>query len=224
MTPLQIDFGQHPLSLKEMAEQSIKKAIFEGQLEPETSYSDMQLAKTLGISKTPVREALIELASKGLLIHEARKGFKIRQLSQKGVKDLFHYRTVLELSILDMVIPQITDEEIDQLHEILSKNKFHLEQDSEFKQSIIADRHFHMNLVELSCNPFFKKAIEQVRDLCDLAGTWSLINVGRKYEAQKEHEKILDMIKLRDVEATKNKMEEHLSITCNTIIKTLERI
>lgn len=222
MNTLQINFGQQPLSLKEMAVRSIKNAIFEGQLESEKIYSDLHLATTLGISKTPVREALIELASNELLIHEPRKGFRIRRLSKKDVIDLFNYRIVLELSIIEMVVPEITDEGQQQLDTILSNNKSKLEQDSNYSQSIIADRHFHTKLAELSDNPFFKKAVLQVRDLCDLAGTWSLINVGRKYEAQEEHEAILEMIRLRDVEGTKNKMEEHLSITCKKTIDTIQ--
>lgn len=222
MNTLEINFGQHPSSLKEMAVRSIKNAIFEGQLKPETTYSDLHLANTLGISKTPVREALIELASNELLVHEPRKGFKIRLLSQKDVINLFDYRKVLELSIINTVVPIITDEGQQQLNNILAENKNHLNLDSEYNQSILADRLFHLKLAELSDNPFFTKAIKQVRDLCDLAGTWSLKNVDRKYEAQNEHENILEMIMLRDVEGAKEKMEDHLSITCGKIIEKLQ--
>lgn len=222
MNTLQINFGQQPLSLKEMAVRSIKNAIFEGQLEPETIYSDLHLANILGISKTPVREALIELASNDLLVHEPRKGFKIRLISQKDVINLFDYRMVLELSIINIVVPKITDKGQHKLDNILAENKNRLEQDSEYNQSITADRLFHLTLAELSDNPFFMKAIKQVRDLCDLAGTWSLINVERKYEAQNEHERILEMITLRDVEGAKGKMKEHLSITCSKIIEKLQ--
>lgn len=222
MSKLQINFGEQPLSLKEMAVRSIKNAIFEGKLEPETTYSDLHLANTLGISKTPVREALIELASIELFVHEPRKGFRIRLLSQKDVVDLFDYRMALERSIINTVVPKITDEGQGQLGKILAENKQCLMQDSEYNQSIIADRLFHLKLSELSDNPFFIKAIKQVRDLCDLAGTWSLRNEDRKYEAQNEHEKILEMIMLRDVEGAKEKMEEHLSITCTKIINKIQ--
>ncbi len=217
-----INFGEQPLSLKEMAVRSIKNAIFEGQLEPEITYSDLHLANTLGISKTPVREALIELASSELFVHEPRKGFKIRLLSQKDVINLFDYRMALERSIINIVVPKITNEGQHQLEKILAENKQCLQQDSNYSQSIIADRLFHLKLSELSDNPFFIKAIKQVRDLCDLAGTWSLINEDRKYEAQNEHEKILEMIMLRDVAGAKKKMADHLSITCGKIINKLQ--
>lgn len=223
MNTLKINFSQQPLSLKEMAVSSIKNAIFEGQLEPETIYSDLHLANTLGISKTPVREALIELASNELLVHMPRKGFKIRLLCQKDIIDLFEYRMVIELSIINMVVPNITDEGQHQLGEILAGNKNQLQQNSEYNQSIKADRLFHLKLSELSNNPFFRKAIRQVRELCDLAGTWSLINVERKFEAQNEHEKILEMIMSRDVEGAKEKMKEHLSITCSKILENLQQ-
>jgi DNA-binding GntR family transcriptional regulator len=222
MDDLNINFGQQPLSLKEMAMRSIKKAIFDGQLEPERIYSDMHLANTLGISKTPVREALIELASIGLLFHEPRKGFRIRKLSQKEVIDLFNYRKALELSILDIVVPRITDEEQHELDTILSTNKARISTDSEFNLSILADRYFHLKLAELSDNQFFQNAVKQVRDLCDMAGAWSLKDARRKYEAQQEHELILEMINAKDVEGAKNRMEEHLSITSQRIIGALQ--
>ena len=94
-----------------------------------------------------------------------------------------------------------------------------MEQNHDYNESIIADRRFHLQLAEFSENKFFLKAIRQVRDLCDLAGTWSLINKERKYEAQKEHEDLLEMIKSKSVEGSIEKMKYHLHSTCNKIVE-----
>lgn len=196
-----------------MAVNSIKYAIIGGQLKPDTIYSDQNLAATLGISKTPVREALIELASKELLVHVPRKGFKIKALSKSEVKKLWDFRMTLELSIVSMVVPSITDKGVKKLETILSKNSDLLKDKSDSTQSIITDRCFHLQIAEMSENPFFIKATKEVRDLCDLVVTWSHIDDARKYEAQEEHEKILEMIKLRSVDGSLAQMKHHLSIT-----------
>lgn len=218
---LHINFDRRPISLKEMAQRSIKNAIFEGQLKPKILYSDLNIAKTLGISKTPVREALIELASNDLLIHEPRKGFRIRTLNKEEIKNLFDFRMTLELSIIKRVVPVITSEGIAKLEKILSDNRMRIEQDENYNKSIVADRLFHLQLAKLNENLFFLKAIKQVRDLCDLAGRWSLINKKRKYEAQKEHEELLERIKSKSVEDAVEKMRAHLLSTCNNVLKKL---
>jgi DNA-binding GntR family transcriptional regulator len=219
---LQLKFAQQPLSLKEMAVNSIKYAIIEGQLKPDTIYSDQNLAATLGISKTPVREALIELASKELLVHVPRKGFKIRVLSKRDVKKLWDYRMTLELSIVSMVVPSITDEGVKKLEAILSQNSDLLKNKSDSTQSIITDRSFHLQIAELSENPFFIKATKEVRDLCDLVVAWSHTDGARKYEAQEEHEKILEMIKLRSVDGSLAQMKHHLSVTRDKTLKNMK--
>jgi DNA-binding GntR family transcriptional regulator len=217
---LQIELGQEPISLKELAVQSIKKAIFDGKLKPENLYSDVAIAKTLGISKTPVREALIDLASRDLLVHEPRRGFKIRQLAEEDVHSLYDYREILEVGVVSRLVPKISSEGIEELERILLDRR-KTKNGAEQMRSIMADRLFHLRLAELCGNPFLLKAIRQVRDLCDVAGGWSLRTVGRKDEAQREHEALFEMIKRKSVKGAKEAMEAHLRSTCRRVLQNL---
>jgi len=79
-----------------------------------------------------------------------------------------------------------------------------------------------LQIAELSENPFFIKATKEVRDLCDLVVTWSHIDGDRKYEAQEEHEKILEMIKLRSVDGSLAQMKHHLSVTRDKTLKNMK--
>jgi DNA-binding FadR family transcriptional regulator len=83
---------------------------------------------------------------------------------------------------------------------------------------------FSLQRAELSENPFFIKATKEVRDLCDLVGTWSHIDDERKYEAQEEHEKKLEKIKLRSLDGSLAQMKHHLSVICDKIIKNMNNI
>jgi DNA-binding GntR family transcriptional regulator len=76
-------------SLKEMALATIKEAMFSKKLAPEVMYTEAALTNELGISRTPVREALIHLASRGLITYFPRKGFKIKLLTEKDAENLF---------------------------------------------------------------------------------------------------------------------------------------
>jgi DNA-binding GntR family transcriptional regulator len=77
----------HPApSLKEMALSIIKEAVLAKKLEPEKMYTEAALTNEMGISRTPVREALIHLASRGMIVYHPRKGFKIRCMTEKDVR------------------------------------------------------------------------------------------------------------------------------------------
>ncbi|MBI5579317.1 MAG: GntR family transcriptional regulator [Deltaproteobacteria bacterium] len=217
---LQIELGQEPVSLKELAVQSIKKAIFDRKLKPENLYSDVAIAKTLGVSKTPVREALIDLASRGLLVHEPRRGFRIRRLTEEDVCSLYDYREVLEVGVVSRLVPKITLEGIEELEQILLERR-KTNTGTEQMRSIMADRLFHLRLAEFCGNSFLLKAIQQVRDLCDVAGGLSLRTVGRKDEAQREHEALFEMIKRRSIKGAREAMEEHLRSTCRRVLQNL---
>jgi len=84
MPPLNLNLGKllPAPSLKEMALATIKEAMFSKKLEQEVMYTEAALTNELGISRTPVREALIHLASRGLITYFPRKGFKIKLLTE----------------------------------------------------------------------------------------------------------------------------------------------
>ena len=164
---------------------------------------------------------MIDLASKELLVHEPRKGFRIRQLKIDEVKNLFDYREALETAIVARVVPKITSNELQGLEEILSGN-IHLNEDQgKFLDSIMTDRLFHLGLAELCRNPYFFNALSQVRDLCDLAGVWSLRTAGRTDEARNEHKLLFSMIKKRSVGGAIDKMKDHLKATCQRVLENL---
>ena len=95
-------FGQieAPPSLAEIAFQAIKKAILEKRLVPDVIYNEKVLADELGFSKTPVHEALTALSVKGFVTIIPRKGFQVRALSVKNIKDMYEFRTTLERAVV----------------------------------------------------------------------------------------------------------------------------
>ena len=200
--PLHPEATLQRTSLKEIAEQSIRQAIFAGRLSAGTIYPEAVFAKSLQISVTPVREALINLAAKELLIHVPRKGFKIRQFNQKDVKDIFDYREMLESAIISRLIPQITDLAIVELENILAEYTWLKQDGAKPHVYVNLGRRFHLGLAELCGSPCCRRALERIGDLCDLAGVGAFSANGGAEQAQREHQAILSGIKKGHVQSS----------------------
>jgi DNA-binding GntR family transcriptional regulator len=210
-------------SLKDMALSAIKEAILYKKLEPGVMYTEAAVSSELGISRTPIREALIHLASRGFIIYMARKGFQIRVLMEKDVKNLFELRMALELAVIRHITPKLTEESMIKIENLLSKYTKATEAGNPI-ESINADRELHLSIAHLTDNPFLINAIEEIRDLIDLASIRSLEIEYRTTEAIKEHQEIIDMLKARSLEGALEKMEEHLRITGQRVLSRIKAV
>ena len=201
-----------PATLKDMALHAIKEAIWADVLHPGTTYSEPLLAQELGISRTPIREALLELAGKGFLTFIPRKGFKIKQLSVEEVHHLFTFRRAIELAVVAEIMPRINDENIERIDGIYSRD-FAAARTTSKRAFVRVDREFHTYLASLTENQYLISALENVRDLIDWVGTKVLQRPDRRHEAIREHGAIVKAIRQKDSAATLRAMESHINIT-----------
>jgi DNA-binding GntR family transcriptional regulator len=198
-----------PPSLKEMAYQSIKNAILVNKLEAGKLYNERQLADELGISKTPVREALMDLAGQGFVIPHPRRGFQIRVLTEKNIRDIYQFRRALETAVVRLIVNKLTDDDfkrIQKLHET--------EQDAikAFDRAAYMriDRQFHLLLVHLTENDYMITSLENVRDLVDWSGIVTLSRRERMHEINLEHKRVIDALLNGNGSKAEQLMEEHL--------------
>jgi len=214
MSPNSPSLGTLPLppSLKEMALASIKEAILSKKFEPGIVYTEAGVASELGISRTAVREALIHLASKGFLTLLPRKGFQLRVLTEKDVRDLFEFRRALESAVIRHITPNLTDVSLNHIEGLLIKHRKAAEAGNPIV-SIGADSEFHLYLASLTGNSYLITAIEEIRGLIDLAGVRTLEFKERRAESLREHQAIVEMLKARSISGAVEKMEEHIRIT-----------
>jgi len=198
-----------PPSLKEMAYRSIKNAILVNKLEAGKLYNERQLADELGISKTPVREALMDLAGQGFVIPHPRRGFQIRVLTEKNIRDIYQFRRALETAVVRLIVNKLTDDDfkrIQKLHET--------EQDAikAFDRAgyMRIDRQFHLLLVHLTENDYMITSLENVRDLVDWSGIVTLSRRERMHEINLEHKRVIDALLNGNGSKAEQLMEEHL--------------
>lgn len=207
-------------SLKEMALATIKEAMFSKKLKQEVMYTEAALTNELGISRTPVREALIHLASRGLITYFPRKGFKIKLLTEKDVNNLFELRLALELAVVRHITPILTKASLAKIEKTRVQYGKAVQKGDPL-ESIRANMTFHACLAELTENTYLINALDEIRDLTNLAGLRSLEVGSRTTEALEEHERIVAELKRQSLSGALREMESHIR---TTEVRVLTRI
>jgi DNA-binding GntR family transcriptional regulator len=204
-------------NLTELAYQSVKRHLFDGKVAEGSKLTEEWLSTQLGISKSPVREALNRLETEGLISIESRRGAFVRKFSLKEVKDLYELREVLEVHAVG--VAEITPE----LLADLSASVAHTEQlltEHNVMAHVEEDVRFHNRIAEATGNEELRRALENVHHK-------SLICRSKTYHlssstAPLSHGKILRGLAEGDREAAQGAMREHIVFVRESLLKFLE--
>ena len=218
-----VDNFQSPPSLKDMALRVLKNAIMSDKLKPDKIYKIEELAKSLGISKTPVREALLDLASRGFVTFLPRRGVQVNALEEKDIRDLYEFRLAMETAVMQNITPTITVGAIDKLQAINDALKVLIGSD-ERVEYLKKDREWHLVLAELTENDYLISALERVRDLVDWMGIKALVQRERMMEVFNEHNRVLGMLRKGDATGAARAMEDHIVITKDRVLSQIRNV
>jgi len=207
-----------PNCLKELSFNSLKEAILSGNLVPGVLYSEPEIAKQLGTSRTPVREALLELSQKGFITFLPRRGFQVKIQTEKSIRELYAFRMILETGIIRAIVPRIDATAIAKMAEIHHEDKLSSEK-QDLNGFIRANRKFHGFLAELTENSYVISSLENVRELMELASLNIKNRIHRSAATVKEHKKIMDMLRKRDSNGAVEMMRQHILTTQELLIK-----
>ena len=142
-----------PISLREQIVEKVRAAIISGQLRPGDHVVEAYLTKQLGVSRTPVREALILLEREGLLVSLPHKGTFVRRYSAADVNAIFSIRTNLENFAAELTLARLTKQDLLQLEQVLEEHRRAIDEgDTEALRGL--DMAFHDLLMEKSSHPF----------------------------------------------------------------------
>ncbi len=211
MKPLEI-----PSNLTALAYASIKDHILTGQLNEDSRLTEDSLARQLGISKSPIREALNRLEAEGLIRIEPRRGAYITAFSPQDVEDIYDLREALEVHAVRRA--KITPELLADLRQGLKRMRKHLKAD-EKTAFIREDMEFHAELARASGNARLTKEMENIQN--------QLLLLRRKtYELSRTtapdyHEAILDALEQGDRAKAENIMREHIGDVRHALVESL---
>ena len=214
-----VDFNSYR-PLRELVLTSLREAIFNGTLKPRERLMEVQLAQELGVSRTPVREALRKLEQEGFINIIPRKGAYVAELSLKDIEDVFEIRIALEGLAASLCAERITGEELRELERLLLAKEIYI-QHQDLQQVVVVDGDFHANLYQGSHNARLKNILENLRDQIQRYRTTSLSFPGRMDISLKEHRQILQAITKGDGAKASLLLQEHLQNTKKTLLEFL---
>ncbi len=211
-----------PRNLSELAYQEIKSQIISGRLEADVIYSAGQFAEMLNVSRSPVREALLQLAAEGYLELVEARGFKIREFSEKEVQDIFEMRELIEAHAVKRFVDIMSHEDLEQLkHNLQLMNR--CADQGHAVQLLEADREFHMIPVRRCNNHLLSSIMENIRNYISIFGMKATSDKVRILEVIGEHDRILEALQRKDKRNVLSCVRHHLLSTQEYFLSRLRR-
>ena len=187
----------------------IRDDILSGNYTPGEELKEATLGKQLGVSRTPVREALRQLDLEGLVEIAPNRGAKVIGISRKDVEDIYHMRARLEGLAARKAAEQIKEEELAELEEVILLSEFHVKK-PESKQMVRLDGRFHEIMYRASGSRMLEHVLTDFLHYVKMARSHSVKTEHRAQESVKEHKRILEAIRQRDGDLAEQLANEHI--------------
>ncbi len=227
--------GAHNLSVRERAYVYIQQLIIDGTLAAGGGISELLLAKDLGSSRTPIREAMNQLAAEGMLEQSPSGGMVVAQLRREDIIELYEMREALEiyavgkiarspLGLADVDRLQHLIDEVLKLQKELEKSKKQVLDKAQMERFIGCDFGFHALLMSMTQNSRLQKVINDTRLLISI---FAIHRVGHDIEQlrriQGYHQRILDALVKQDVEGAMSAIAEHIQASQRERLNEFDR-
>ena len=219
LQPITIDSYQ---PLRETVCEALRDAIRRGILEPGERLMEVQLAEELGISRTPVREAIRKLEQEGYVIMMPRRGTYVSSVSVHDVKEIFEIRSALESLSTGLAAIRIEPEELEKLRALLAELEGHIER-KDIDKIVATDVEFHGLLYQVSRNDRLVAIISNLKEQLARFRTLSMSYPGRLQETLEEHRAMVEAIAAGDVEAARDAAERHMERAEETLLKAMRK-
>lgn len=189
----------------------------EGRLNPGDRLRETELAERLGMSRTPVREAIRQLEGDGIVTHVPRQGASIRTLDYAEVMELYEMRAVLEGTAARLAARAASDIEIVELFAM----NHQMETLGSAPEAFILNRQFHAALLDAAKNRFLARSIHALQRALMILGPTTLTEPDRAEKAVEEHFAVLDAVKARDGSLAETAMRAHIEAAQRVRVRAL---
>jgi DNA-binding GntR family transcriptional regulator len=197
-------------NLRERVLRALRAAIISGELTPGEVYSAPSLAARFGVSATPVREAMLDLAKENLVVVVPNKGFRVTVVDEEQLDQITAIRRLLEPPVVADVTDLIPAEDFAGLRQ-LAQEIVDGARAGDLAQYTEADREFHLRLLGYSGNQRLVDLVAELRGQTRLVGLASLLDRGYLVSSAREHLDLLDLMERRDAAAVEIFMVRHIN-------------
>ncbi|MEV0564117.1 GntR family transcriptional regulator [Dactylosporangium sp. NPDC050588] len=199
----------HRRSLREDIAQALRAAIIAGRLRPDVLYSAPTLASEFGVSPTPVREAILDLAKEDLISIAKNKGFRVNSVSDEELDEITQIRELLEVPTVAGLAGRLTDEQLGNLQSLAS-SIVAAAQRSDVVGYIEADTAFHLTLLGFAGNARLTALVADLRNRSRLYGLGTLLNEGTLIDSANEHLQLVELLRGKNERAIVKHIRGHL--------------
>lgn len=216
---LRLSFDEY-LPLRDIVFKTLREAIINGELKPGERLMEIKLAGEMGVSRTPVREAIRKLELEGLVIMTPRKGAEVASINEKDLREVLEIRRALEGLACVLASKKITDEQLGELKEI-NNELAQIISSSDVEKIAALDVKFHDAIYNATGNGRLIVGIHQMKEhifryrreyIKDLKNRESIVN---------DHNRIIEALEKRDGDAAGHETEKHIVEQEEFIIETI---
>ncbi|HIR87887.1 MAG TPA: GntR family transcriptional regulator [Candidatus Fimimorpha faecalis] len=217
---LKVNMNEY-LPLRDVVFNTLRQGILKGELEPGERLMEVQLANRLGVSRTPIREAIRKLELEGLVVMIPRKGAEVAKISEKNLQDVLELRCALEELAIELACERISEDMLKELDRMFIEFQNGIRN---VDLTVIAelDEKFHDVIYEATQN---QKLIQMINNLREQMYRYRLeyIKDANKRDAiVEDHRLILEALKNKDVETARKAVRDHIIHQRTTILENLK--
>lgn len=197
------------VSLREQVERALSSQIVAGEIAPGTVLTVPTLAADFGVSATPVREAMLNLARRGFLSPIRNRGFRVTDVSLEELRQLGEVRALLEAPPMRDIAGRLDEAEEKRLLE-LADEILVAGHEGRFQDYLETDTQFHLALLELTGNPYLVSLVRELRQQTRLIGLKQLAESGGLDASAREHAELIRLLRTGDGAGAEALMRHHI--------------
>jgi DNA-binding GntR family transcriptional regulator len=195
--------------LRDQVAHALRAALISGELRPGEVYSAPGLAEDFGISATPVREAMLDLAREGLVEPVRNKGFRVTEVNERDLDQYTEIRTLIEVPMVGRITKTAAREDLEALRPV-AKEIVRAAREHDLIGYLEADRQFHLSLLALSGNERLVETVGDLRKRSRLYGLTALDERDQLIPSAEEHLELLELMLASDAKGAEKCMARHL--------------
>lgn len=208
------------LPLRDIVFKTLRKAVLQGDLKPGERLMEVDLATRMGVSRTPIREAIRMLELEGLVIMVPRCGARVAQITFQNLKDVLEVREALEELAISLACQRISSQKLEELREATDKFEQTVKNGNDVKIAQ-ADVRFHDIIVEASGNEKLKQMVLNLSEQVYRYRYEYVKDVTIHAELVREHRDMLESIEAGNIEKAVSTVKGHIDKQRQAIIHNL---
>jgi DNA-binding GntR family transcriptional regulator len=214
--PAAAEPAHRPAQGAELIYERLKAMAMTFAIRPGERVNEVELARALNVSRTPLREALNRLMVDGFLTRAPNRGFVGRPLDAKQVYDLFELRRALEAATVRIACERAGDDELAELERFVRASRDRPE-DADAASLLALDEGFHERIAELTRNQEMLRALKAINARIHYV-RWIGMREGRRKVTQQEHLRIVKALRARDAARAARLIEDHIALRLDQIV------